>query len=95
MDADELLAQPQALLAPYEGRLERAQIYGVDVLKRPGAKTHDWFAGDRYSLADVALYAYTHEADKGGYHLKDYPAIGRWLKRVEAQPGYIPLSHSW
>ena len=47
MDAGELEAQLRALLEPYEGKLERAQIYGIDVLKRPGAKTHDWFAGVR------------------------------------------------
>jgi len=47
MDAGELEVQLRALLEPYEGKLERAQIYGIDVLKRPGAKTHDWFAGVR------------------------------------------------
>ena len=47
MEAVELEAQLRALLKPYEGKLERAQIYGIDVLKRPGAKTHDWFAGVR------------------------------------------------
>jgi hypothetical protein len=47
VDAEDLEAQLRSLLEPYEGKLERAQIYGVDVLKRPGAKTHDWFAGVR------------------------------------------------
>jgi hypothetical protein len=47
MDAEELMTGLRALLEPYEGRLERAQIYGIDVLKRPGAKKHDWFAGVR------------------------------------------------
>ncbi|MGN6515627.1 MAG: glutathione S-transferase family protein [Rhizomicrobium sp.] len=53
---------------------------------------HDWFAGNRYSIADIALYGYTHCAEEGGFDLKRYPAIMRWLKRVEATPGYIPLS---
>jgi glutathione S-transferase len=52
---------------------------------------HDWFAGDRYSIADIALYGYTHCAAEGGFELSRYPAIGRWLDRVAAQPGHIPL----
>jgi glutathione S-transferase len=56
---------------------------------------HDWFAGNSYSLADVALYGYTHAADEGGFKLSDYPAVCAWLKRVAAQPNHIPLSESW
>ena len=52
----------------------------------------DWFVGDGLSLADVALYAYTHVAEGGGFRLADYPAVGAWLKRVEAVPGYLPMS---
>ena len=55
---------------------------------------HDWFAGNRYSLADVALYAYTHCADEGGFDLSAYPALSAWLIRVAAQPGHIPLSET-
>ena len=47
MDADELEGALRAMLATYEGPLERAQIYGIDVLHRPGARAHDWFAGVR------------------------------------------------
>jgi glutathione S-transferase len=53
--------------------------------------THDWFAGARYSIADIALYGYTHSANEGGFDLSQYPAIGRWIARVSRQPGYIPL----
>jgi glutathione S-transferase len=56
---------------------------------------HDWFAGENYSIADIALYAYTHSADEGGFDLQQYPAIGRWLGRVRAQPKHIPISDSW
>ena len=56
---------------------------------------HNWFAGDAYSLADVALYGYTHCADDGGFDLARYPAIGAWLKRVAGEPGHIPLSEAW
>jgi glutathione S-transferase len=55
-------------------------------------QARDWFVGDRMSLADVALYAYTHVAEEGGYRLADYPAISAWLARVEAEPGYVPMS---
>jgi glutathione S-transferase len=51
-----------------------------------------YFVGDAYSIADIALYAYTHVADEGGFDLSRYPAIGAWLERVEAQPGHIPIT---
>lgn len=51
----------------------------------------DWLAGNAASLADLALYAYTHDAHEGGFDLARYPAIGRWLNRVEALPGYRPM----
>jgi glutathione S-transferase len=50
-----------------------------------------WFSGGNYSIADIALYGYTHSADEGGFDLSQYPAIGRWMARVKEQPGYIPL----
>jgi glutathione S-transferase len=50
-----------------------------------------YFVGDRCSIADIALYAYTHVADEGGFDLGRYPAIGRWLERVRAQPGHVAL----
>ncbi|HUO91712.1 MAG TPA: glutathione S-transferase family protein [Rhizomicrobium sp.] len=58
-------------------------------------KTRDWFAGGRYSIADIALYGYTHCADEGGFELSAFPALNRWLARVSEQPGYIPLSEHW
>lgn len=50
-----------------------------------------FFVGERYGIADIALYAYTHVADEGGYDLAAYPAITAWLRRVAAQPGHIPI----
>ena len=52
---------------------------------------HDWFAGNRYSIADIALYGYTHCAGEGGFDLARYPAIGKWMARVAATPNYEPL----
>jgi len=51
----------------------------------------DWLAGGAFSLADICLYAYTHVAEGGGFDLKAYPALGKWLERVAAQPGHVPL----
>ena len=51
----------------------------------------DWLAGSAYSVADIALYAYTHVAEDGGYDLGRYPGISAWIKRVASQPGYIGL----
>jgi glutathione S-transferase len=51
----------------------------------------DWLVDDRYSVADVALYAYTHQADHGGYDLSVYPGISAWLKRVARQKGHVPI----
>ncbi len=58
-------------------------------------KKNDWFAGGRYSVADIALYGYTHCAADGGFDLSKYPALSAWLKRVAAQPGHVPLSEAW
>jgi glutathione S-transferase len=50
-----------------------------------------FFAGDKYSIADIALYAYTHVADEGGVDITPYPAILAWMARVKAQPGFVPM----
>jgi glutathione S-transferase len=51
-----------------------------------------FFVGDRLSVADIALYAYTHVAEEGGFDLSAYPAVGRWLEAVAQEPGYIPIT---
>jgi glutathione S-transferase len=58
-------------------------------------RQHDWFAGARYSVADIALYGYTHCAADGGFDLTQYPAVLTWLARVAGQPDHIPLSEKW
>jgi glutathione S-transferase len=50
-----------------------------------------FLVGDRYSIADVSLYAYTHVAHEGDFDLSAYPAIRAWLERVAAQPGHVPI----
>ncbi|MDQ3638171.1 MAG: glutathione S-transferase family protein [Actinomycetota bacterium] len=56
-------------------------------------KDQAFLVGDRYSVADIALYAYTHVAHEGGFVLDGFPAVHAWLKRVAAQPGHIPIAH--
>jgi len=55
-------------------------------------KSREWFVGDRYSIADIALYAYTHVAGEGGFDLSNYPATRAWLERVKSQPRHIPIT---
>ena len=50
-----------------------------------------YFAGDSYSVADIALFAYTHCAADGGIALDGYPSVRAWLDRVRAQPGFVPM----
>lgn len=71
----DLLEKGNAALAIMEQRLSKA----------------DWLAGGSYSVADVALYAYTHVAEEGGYDLGAYPGITAWLARVASQPGHVPI----
>jgi glutathione S-transferase len=51
-----------------------------------------YLVGERYTIADIALYAYTHVAPEGGFTLESYPAIQAWLERVAAQPGHVPIT---
>lgn len=55
--------------------------------------TNPWFAGEEFSIADIALFAYTHCAADGGFDLGAFPAVSAWLTRVEAQPRFIPMEH--
>jgi glutathione S-transferase len=59
------------------------------VIEQQLADNH-WLAAGRYTIADIALYAYTHTASEGGFDLGAYPGIQGWIDRVRAQPGHIP-----
>jgi len=50
-----------------------------------------YFVGDRYTIADIALYAYTHVAQEGGFDLAPFPAVRAWLDRVRSQPGHVRI----
>lgn len=76
-----------------QAALEEKRVGGykaLDVME--GQLTNSTFmAGSEYSIADIALYAYTHTADEGGFDLTDYPTVRAWLDRVVATPGYVPM----
>ena len=57
-----------------------------------GLAGRTFLVGERCSLADYALYAYTHVAPEGGFALADYPAIRAWIARVEAEPHWAPIT---
>ena len=69
-------------------RWQKVGRHSLDVLERRLAAS-DFLLDAGYSVADIGLYAYTHVAADAGIDLSDYPAVGAWLRRVEAQPGYV------
>lgn len=56
--------------------------------------TTPYLAGDRYTIADISLYAYTHVAGEGGFDLSSYPAVCAWLKRVASNPKHVTMDDS-
>jgi glutathione S-transferase len=77
----------------YADRVEERTAAGyraLDALER-GLEGRDWLVGDSITLADIALYAYTHVAGEGGFDLDRYPALTGWLDRVAAVPGHIAI----
>jgi glutathione S-transferase len=80
-------------MAPSQEALAERQRGGYaafDALERALADGRS-FLVDAYSIADIALYAYTHVAREGGFDLAAYPHIRAWLDRVAAQPGHVPI----
>jgi glutathione S-transferase len=55
-------------------------------------RQHAWFSGGAYGIADIALFAYTHCADEGGFALSRWPALSDWLERVRATSGFIAMA---
>jgi glutathione S-transferase len=78
----------------YEKRLPRLWADGVRALETMERQLADraWLVGDSMTIADIALYAYTHAAEEGEFELGGYPAINRGLERVAAEPGHVPMS---
>jgi glutathione S-transferase len=80
----------EANRAQLADRVERGYA-ALGVMESHLAK-RSYFVGDRYSIADIALYAYTHVAPEGKFDLAPYPAVRQWLERVRSQPNYIPIT---
>jgi len=70
-------------------RLHERGYTALGVMEKHLAK-QPFFSGN-YSIADIALYAYTHVANEGGFDLRGYPMVRAWLARVRAQPGHTPM----
>jgi glutathione S-transferase len=66
----------------------------LGILERELA-TRDFIAGDRYGIADIALFAYTSRADEAGFPLQAYPQVCAWLARVRSQPGFLAQTHPY
>ena len=52
----------------------------------------DYLVGDSFTIADIALYAYTHVAHEGGFDLEPYPAVRAWVDRIGREPGVVPMA---
>ncbi len=70
-------------------RLRELGYQALDVMEKQLAR-QDFLVDAGYSVADIALYAYTHDAHRGGFELGSFPAVRAWLARVEATPGFVP-----
>ena len=75
-----------------EVAVRRARGYDALAVMEDHLHMRDFFAAGRYTIADIALYAYTHVADEGGFDLAPYPAVSAWLARVRSQPRHIPIT---
>ena len=81
-------------ITPADSDREAKQRGGTAALRAMEAHLtgREFLVGERYSIADIALYAYTHVAPEGGFELGPYPAVNAWLERVAAQPGHILIT---
>lgn len=83
------LGRTHPRMAEMPERLEKGRA-ALGVMEQHLSKT-DFFVGNRYTIADIALYAYTHRADEADHDLAPYPALRAWLVRVASQPGHIKM----
>ncbi|HYD04924.1 MAG TPA: glutathione binding-like protein, partial [Reyranella sp.] len=73
------------------GRMEKGYA-ALGVMERHLAHNR-FFVGDRYGIADIALYGYTHVAGEGDFNLDNFPQVNAWLARVADEPGHITMDH--
>ena len=70
---------------------KQQQGYAALELMEQHLKQHQYLVAELLSIADIALYAYTHVADEGGFELSRFPAIQDWCQRITKQPNYIAI----
>lgn len=75
---------------PFEEVLRKRALPALQVME-DHLETSEFFVGNRFSVADIALYAYTHVAGEADIELAPFPNIRTWLKRVEGQPRFTPF----
>ena len=82
-----------ALTAQQKAQIPAKRIAGEDALALMDRhlEEREWFVGRSVTLADIALYAYTHVAEAGGFRLEDHPNVCAWLERMGQVPGYVPM----
>jgi glutathione S-transferase len=83
------LGLPQERLEEYKS-MHKLGYKALKVMEQQLIRT-PFLVGDQFSIADIALYAYTHVAHQGGFDLAQFPAIEQWLLRVKEQPGYVGM----
>ncbi|HEY0285497.1 MAG TPA: glutathione S-transferase family protein [Pseudomonas sp.] len=83
------LGMPQERLEEYKA-MHKLGYKALKVMEQQLIRT-PFLVGDQFSIADIALYAYTHVAHQGGFDLGQFPAIVQWLARVKEQPGYVGM----
>ncbi|NJL51773.1 MAG: glutathione S-transferase family protein [Hydrococcus sp. SU_1_0] len=85
-----ILQQPEQ----HEEQLKHKHRLGNAALKvmEQHLSNCNFLVGDRYTIADIGLYAYTHVAEEGGFDLQQYPAIFTWLERIKAHPKHILIT---
>jgi glutathione S-transferase len=84
------LGLPESHRAAYEGK----QAGGHAALRVMESQLahHDYLVGDRFTIADISLFGYTHVAGEGGFSLDAYPGINRWLARIAALPRHLTMA---
>ena len=86
------LGLPESRRAEYEAKQTGGHA-ALKVMESQLAR-HDWFVGERFTIADISLYGYTHVAHEGGFSLDAYPATRAWLARVAALPRHVTMEEA-
>ena len=84
------ITDERRIVLPLKRRLGYAALEVMD----KHLANRSFFVGERYTIADIALYAYTHVASEGGFDLVPYGNVNAWLERVRAQPRHLPITQA-